>query len=58
MVVTRKISGGSRSPEGAATHAINMSIIQTILLEGKSFFHGVKALLKPNTHQFVLEKTE
>jgi transposase len=58
MVVTRKISGGSRSPEGAATHAVNMSIIQTVLLEGKSFFHGVKALLKPKTHQFVLEKTE
>ncbi|MDA2922861.1 IS66 family transposase, partial [Patescibacteria group bacterium AH-259-L07] len=27
MVVTRKISGGSRSPQGAATHAVNMSIV-------------------------------
>ena len=30
MVVTRKISGGSRSLEGAKTHAVNMSIIETI----------------------------
>lgn len=30
LVVTRKISGGSRSNMGAKTHAINMSIIETI----------------------------
>jgi transposase len=30
LVVTRKISGGSRSTTGAKTHAVNMSIIETI----------------------------
>lgn len=31
IVVGRKISGGSRSAEGAKVHAVNMSITQTIL---------------------------
>lgn len=31
IVVGRKISGGSRSKEGAKAHAVNMSITQTIL---------------------------
>lgn len=30
LVITRKISGGSRSTTGAITHAVNMSIIETI----------------------------
>lgn len=30
LVVTRKISGGSQSVEGAKTHAVNMSIVETI----------------------------
>lgn len=30
LVVTRKISGGSRSTVGAKTHAVNMSVIETI----------------------------
>jgi transposase len=30
LVITRKISGGSRSTLGAKTHAVNMSIIETI----------------------------
>ncbi|MDI6809997.1 MAG: IS66 family transposase [Candidatus Eisenbacteria bacterium] len=30
LVVTRKISGGSQSKEGAKTHAVNMSIVETI----------------------------
>lgn len=30
LVVTRKISGGSKTKEGAKTHAVNMSIIETI----------------------------
>lgn len=33
LVVTRKISGGSRSKEGANVHAINMSVMQTIRLK-------------------------
>lgn len=35
MVVTRKISGGSRSPDGAQTHAVNMSILQTITMRNQ-----------------------
>lgn len=30
IVITRKISGGSKSKEGAKTHAVNMSVIETI----------------------------
>jgi transposase len=30
IVITRKISGGSRSKTGAKTHAVNMSVIETI----------------------------
>jgi transposase len=33
MVVTRKISGGSRSRNGATIHAINMSVIQTMKMK-------------------------
>lgn len=31
MVVTRKISGGSKTPNGAKIHAVNMSVIETIV---------------------------
>lgn len=31
MVVTRKISGGSKTPKGAKIHAVNMSVIETIV---------------------------
>ena len=31
MVVTRKISGGSKTSKGAKIHAVNMSIIETIV---------------------------
>jgi transposase len=50
LVVTRKISGGSRSNEGAATHAVNMSVVQTVMLEGKSFFAGIRELLQKNNY--------
>jgi len=30
MVVTRKISGGSQSEQGAKTHAVNLSVVETI----------------------------
>jgi hypothetical protein len=33
LVVTRKISGGSRSDDGAKTHAVHMSIMQSIRLQ-------------------------
>ncbi len=35
MVITRKISGGSRSDEGAMTHAVNMSVFQTIKMRNQ-----------------------
>ena len=58
MVVTRKISGGSRSQKGAATHAVNMSVAQTISLEKKPFFAGVKELLLATVPKFALENAE
>lgn len=45
MVVTRKISGGSRSYEGAATHAVNMSVVQTIKMKNQSLIPTLHALL-------------
>jgi hypothetical protein len=33
FVVTRKISGGSRSKNGAQTHAVNMSVLQSIRMK-------------------------
>jgi len=30
LVITRKISRGSKTPDGAKTHAVNMSIVETI----------------------------
>ena len=42
MVVIRKISGGSRSYDGAASHAVNMSILQTILLRQQSLHPTLK----------------
>lgn len=35
MVITRKISGGSRSDEGAMTHAVNMSVFQTLKIRNQ-----------------------
>jgi transposase len=58
MVVTRKISGGSRSNNGAATHAVNMSIMQTLSLRGKAFFDGVKEILAATDPRYALGKTE
>lgn len=45
LVVTRRISGGSRSDRGAATHAVNMSIMQTLSLKGIEFIDGVRAII-------------
>ncbi len=58
MVVTRKISGGSRSPQGAATHAVNMSVIQTIILKGKPLMAELKKLLTLPEHRYALERSE
>ncbi len=45
MVVTRKISGGSRSPYGADTHAVHMSILQSTLSPKKPLIQTYKNLL-------------
>jgi|SRR3989339_93587 len=58
MVVTRKISGGSRSDNGAATHAVNMSIIQTLALKKETLVSELQKLLNPAMVGLVLEKGE
>jgi transposase len=45
LVVTRRISGGSRSDDGAATHAVNMTIMQTLSLKGIDYIEGVRAII-------------
>lgn len=54
MVITRKISGGSRSDKGAATHAVNMSIMQTLALRGKDFFTGITEILHTGNPRYAL----
>ena len=54
MVITRKISGGSRSDKGAATHAVNMSVIQTLALKGKDFFVGISEILHTGNKRYAL----
>ena len=45
IVIGRKISGGSRSKEGAKTHAVNMSIQQTILKQNLPLFQTLESYL-------------
>ncbi len=45
MVVTRKVSGGSKSHEGAKTHATNMSIVQTIQMRNQTLIPTLKEQL-------------
>ncbi|HWY78899.1 MAG TPA: IS66 family transposase [Candidatus Sulfotelmatobacter sp.] len=45
MVVTRKISGGSRSRQGATTHAINMSVLQTMKMKNQPIFPTLQKYL-------------
>lgn len=54
MVITRKISGGSRSDKGAATHSVNMSIIQTLSLKGRDFFTGITEILHAGNKRYAL----
>jgi hypothetical protein len=48
QVILRKIFGGSRSPTGARTHAVNTSVIATTLNRnpGKSFFEALLPLVE------------
>lgn len=54
MVITRKISGGSRSNTGAATHAVNMTIMQTLALKGTDFFTGISEILHGGNRRYAL----
>lgn len=45
LVVTRKISGGSQSREGATTHAVNMSIVETICKRKQPLLQTLQAYL-------------
>ena len=45
IVIGRKISGGSRSTEGANTHAVNMSILQTIHKQKLPLFETLESYL-------------
>lgn len=54
MVITRKISGGSRSNKGAATHAVNMTIMQTIALKQRNFFTGIREILHAGNKRYAL----
>lgn len=45
MVITRKISGGSRSDEGAMTHAVNMSVFQTIKLKNQNLIQTLRTVI-------------
>ena len=54
LVVTRRISGGSRSDDGAATHAVNMTIMQTLSLKGIEFIAGVQAIIHAGNSRYAL----
>jgi len=51
MVVARKISGGSRSWEGAKTHAVNMSVFQSIRTQNQPLIPTLKSLILPSVPQ-------
>lgn len=55
LTVIRKISGGSQSDNGAATTAVNMSVIQTLSLKSGSFLSDLSSLL--NHYRFALSET-
>ena len=55
LAVFRKITGGSRSRRGAETTARNMSIVQTLRLEGRNVAEGLRALLSVPSQKFVRE---
>jgi transposase len=54
MVITRKISGGSQSDKGAATHAVNMSVMQTLALKGQSFLAGITEIIHAGNPRYAL----
>lgn len=55
LAVFRKITGGSRSRRGAETTARNMTILQTLRLQGKNVTEGLHELLSLPAQKFVRE---
>lgn len=45
VVVQRKITGGNRSPKGARTYEVNMSVIETVRAEGGELLATLRELL-------------
>ena len=54
MAVTRKISGGSQSNNGASIHAVLMSIVQTMSLKGQDIMDAVPKLLATQGQRYVV----
>lgn len=46
MVMCRKVSGGSRSEEGAQIQAVNMSVIQSFMMDGQELVPSLFNLLQ------------
>ena len=55
LAVLRKITGGSRSRRGAETTARNMTIVQTLALQGIDLVDGIRALLTVSAQKLVRE---
>lgn len=45
LVIQRKIMGGNRSPQGAQTQEVNLSVIETLRMEGQNLFSAMKQLV-------------
>jgi hypothetical protein len=60
MAIIRKISGGSRSTQGAAIQAVLMSVVQTLALRSQSIMETLPKLLAVPAQQYavVLDKGE
>lgn len=54
MAVTRKISGGSQSNNGAAIHAVLMSIVQTMSLKGQNILETLPNILATPGHRYAV----
>ena len=52
VVIFRKLSFGSRTPEGAQYYAMRSSVLETCRLKGKSILVFVKDVLKTPDDQF------
>ncbi len=46
MVIHRKVSGGSRSQRGSERQAINMSVLATLVKQGKSIFNEIPLIFE------------